>query len=85
MSFAKNIGKNIGKNISKHLSGKYNQKLLDQVNQSATDPPKTNSKRVIQRTAEVTGDLILIRLLKLLNLELLKFREIHNKTIQRQI
>ena len=48
----------MGKNISKNLSGKYSQKLLDHVKQSATDAFKTNSKRVTQKTAEETGDLI---------------------------
>ena len=40
--------------ISKNLSGKYSQKLLDH----ATDPLNTASKRAIQKTAEVTDDLI---------------------------
>ena len=57
-SFAKNMGKNIGKTISKNLSGKYSQKLLNHAKQSATGALKTNSKRVIQKTAEATGDLI---------------------------
>ena len=65
MSFAKNMCKNIDKNISKSLSGKYSpgmlamhQKLLDHAKKSATDAIKTSSKRVIQKTAEATGDLI---------------------------
>ena len=58
LSFAKNIAKSIGTNISKPSSGKYSQKLLDHAKQSATDAPKTTSKRVIQKTAEATGDLI---------------------------
>ena len=33
------------------------QKLLDHAKQSATDAFKTVSKRVIQKTAEATGDL----------------------------
>ena len=57
-SFAKNMGKNIGKTISKNLSGKYSQKLLNHAKQSTTSALKTNSKRVIQKTAEATGDLI---------------------------
>ena len=57
-SFAKNMSKNIGKNISKNLSGKYSQKLLDYAKKSATDPLKTSSKIVIQKTTEATGDLI---------------------------
>ena len=59
------MGKGIEKSISKNISGKYSpdklvmhQKLLDHAKQSATDAPKTSSKRVIQKTAEVAGDLI---------------------------
>ena len=56
--FAKNMGKNIGKNISKMFSGKYNQILLDNAKQSPADALETTSKRIIQKTAEATGDLI---------------------------
>ena len=55
--FAKNMGKNIGKNIIKSLS-KYSQKFIDHAEQSATDAFKTSSKRVIQKKAEATADLI---------------------------
>ena len=58
LSFAKNMVKNISKNISKTLSGKYSQKLFDRAKKSATDVLKTSSKRVIQKRAEATGDLI---------------------------
>ena len=51
------MGKTIGENISKNLRGKYSQKLLDHVKQYATDVLKTSSKRLIQKTSEVTGDL----------------------------
>ena len=50
-SFAKNIG-------SKNLSGKYCQKRLDHAKQSTTDALKTTPKRIIQKTAEATDDLI---------------------------
>ena len=50
--------KNIGKNISKNLSSKYSQKLIDHVKQSTTDTLNAASKRVIQKTAEATRDLI---------------------------
>ena len=56
LSSAKNMGKNIVKNINKNWSGKYSIKLLDHAKQSATDPLKTSSKRVIQNTVEATGD-----------------------------
>ena len=52
------MGKNIGKNISKNLSGKFSQKIFDYVQQSATDALKTYSKAVIQKTTEITGNLI---------------------------
>ena len=58
LSFAKNKGKNIGKNISKSLTSKYSLKHLDGAEQSAADALKTSSKRVIQKKAEATGDLI---------------------------
>ena len=62
LSFAKNMDKNISKNIRKNLSSKYNQKLLDHAKKSATDAIKTSSKRVIQKTVEVTSDLIGIKI-----------------------
>ena len=46
------------KNMSKSLSNKYGQKLLHNVKNFTTDAIKTASKRAIQKTAEVTGDLI---------------------------
>ena len=50
LSFAKNMGKS--------LSNKYGQKLLDSAKKSTTDAIKTASKKVIQKTAETTEDLI---------------------------
>ena len=44
------------KNISKLLV--YSEKILDHAKQSATDTLNTSSKRVIQKTAEATGDFI---------------------------
>ena len=49
-SFAKNMGKS--------LSSKYGQKLFDSAKISTADAIKTTSKRIIQKTAEATGDLI---------------------------
>ena len=46
MSFARSMGNKYGKN------------LVDTAKKSATDAIKTASKRAIQKTAEVTGDLI---------------------------
>ena len=48
----------MGKNISQNLSSKYSQKPLDHAKQFATDALKTASKRVIQKRAKATGDLI---------------------------
>ena len=50
LSFAKTIGK--------YSSNKYRKKLLDSAKKSTIDAIKTTSKRVIQKTAEATGDLI---------------------------
>ena len=48
----------MGKNISKNLISIYIQKPLDHAKKFATDALKTASKRVIQKTAKATGDLI---------------------------
>ena len=74
--FAKNMSKNIGKNISINLCGKYNQKLLYNAKQSATDVFKTTSKRTfktaIQRTAETAGESQL-------------FQEVHRRIFQKHV
>ena len=48
----------MSKSIGKNVSGKYRQEFLDQAKQSATDALKTTSKRIIKKSAEVTGVLI---------------------------
>ena len=48
MSFVRNMGKTIGKYTNRNLSSKHS--LLDHAKQSATDPIKTASQRVIQKT-----------------------------------
>ena len=63
MSFAKDIGKNIGKNISKNLIAKYTRKLLDHAKQFAADALKITSNRAIQKAAEATGNLLVVKLL----------------------
>ena len=50
LSFAKNTGKN--------LSNKYGQKIIDTAKKSTTNAIKTASKRVIQKAAETTGNLV---------------------------
>ena len=57
LSFAKNLRKNIVRNISKNLTCKYSQNLLDYAKQYRY-ALKTTSKRVIQKSAEATGDMI---------------------------
>ena len=52
------MGRNIGKDISKNLSIKYSQKPLDHTKLFATDALKTASKRLVQKSAEATGDLL---------------------------
>ena len=46
------------KTINQWRSNKYSQKLLDSAKNSTADAIKTDSKRAIQKTAEVTGDFI---------------------------
>ena len=49
--------------MGKSLSNRYGQKLLDSAKKSTTGAIKTASKRAIQKTAEATGDLLVIKLL----------------------
>ena len=53
MTFAGNMGKNLGKYICKNLSGKYSQKLLIMLNNL-----QQMHLKLLQKTAEATGDLI---------------------------
>ena len=57
LSFARNIGTHATK-VAKSMSNKHGQKLADTAKKSANDAIKTASKRVIQKTAKATGDLI---------------------------
>ena len=50
LSYAKNIGKN--------LSNKSGQNIFDAAKKSTKDAIKIASKKVVQKTAEATGDLI---------------------------
>ena len=52
------MNRNNGTNISKNLSGTYSEKHSDHAKRSAIGALKTTSKRVNQKTAETTGDLI---------------------------
>ena len=66
--------------LSKNLNTKYSQKLLDHAKQSATDALKTVSKRAIQKTAEVTGDLIENKMITLQ-----ESQKLHHRIIQKQL
>ena len=44
--------------FARSMSNKYGKKLVDAAKKSATGAIKTASKRVIQKTAEATGDLV---------------------------
>ena len=57
LSFAKNMGTHATK-VAKHRSNMYSKKLHDTAKKSTTNAIKITSKRVIQKTAETTGDLI---------------------------
>ena len=41
-----------------HLQDKYGKKLMDTTTKAEIDAAKTESKWVVQKTAEATGDLI---------------------------
>ena len=44
--------------FSRKIGDKYGKKLMDTATKTGIDAGKTASKRVVQKTAEVTGDLI---------------------------
>ena len=57
LSFTNTMGTNATK-VAKNLTNKHGQKLVDSAKKSATDALKIASKRAIQKTAEVTRDLV---------------------------
>ena len=44
--------------FARKFGDKYDKKLMDTARKSGIDAGKTASKRVVQKTAEATGDLI---------------------------
>ena len=44
--------------FSRRFGDKYGKKLVDAATKTGIDAAKTASKRVVQKTAEATGDLI---------------------------
>ena len=67
--------------MSKSLTCRYSQKVPDHAKQCATDVLETTSKKVIQKTAEVTSDLIGNKSL----IQLRKSQELHLRLVQRKI
>ena len=82
LSSVKNIGKSIGKSIGKNMikisSCKHSQKCFDHAKESTTDAIKTTSKRLIQNTTEVTGDLIGNKIAYKIN------QKVHGRIIQNE-
>ena len=72
------MGDNIGKNLSKNLSGKS---AKNHAEESATYAFKNGLKRANLKTAEATGDLLVIKLL----IKLRGFQKIHNRIILKQL
>ena len=44
--------------FAKKIGDKYDKKLIDSATKTGIDTAKTTSKRIVQKTAEATGDLI---------------------------
>ena len=44
--------------FAKKISNKYGKKVMDTATKPGIDPAKTASERVVQKTAEATGDLV---------------------------
>ena len=47
--------------FARRFDDKYGKKLIDTATKTEIDTAKTASKRVVQKTAEVTGDLVEIK------------------------
>ena len=61
MSFAKNIGNKYGRKIfdkSIDVSNKYGRKILDKSMDASKDFAKIAGKKVLQKSAEATGEMI---------------------------
>ena len=65
LSFARKFGNKYGKKlmdtatkIGIKFGNKYGKKIMDTATKTGIDAAKTASKRVVQKTAEATGDLI---------------------------
>ena len=52
------MGENIGKNSSENLSCNYSQNFFSHAKGPVTDAIETALKRLIQKAAEATGDLL---------------------------
>ena len=68
--------------MSKKLSIKYNQKLIDQAKQSATNALKTASKK---KTIKKQQKQLVIKLERKLLIKLEERQKLHQRIIQKQI
>ena len=75
------MDKNIGKNISEKASGKYGQNVLITLKELQQTQLKLCKKKVIQKKAEATGDLIG----NIITNKITKFEKNHKKLFQRQL
>ena len=53
--------------LQENLEINMEKKLMDTATKTGLDAAKTTSKRVFQKTAEATGDLLMQKLIKLLH------------------
>ena len=62
MSFARNVGDKYGKKLmdtaKKVETSKYGKKIIDTTKNQGSEFAKTAGKRIVQKSAEATGDLI---------------------------
>ena len=56
--FRKYVNGNGFLSFAKNFGNKYGKKLMDTATKTGMDAAKITSKRVVQKTAEATGDLI---------------------------
>ena len=53
-----NTATKTGINAAKKFGDKYGEKLMDTATKTGIDAAKTPSKRIVEKTAQATGDLI---------------------------
>ena len=76
-----NTATKTGINVAKKSGNKYGKNLMDIAKKSGINDAKTASKRVVQKTAEATGDLIGNKIAdKITSLDKLKNKEKKDET-----